>query len=59
MTEIIKECVLYEGKICDGCMECEMCDLNPDKICDNCGRCLDIKDDAVIRIDAIVSEESK
>ncbi len=46
-------CVLYDRE-CIGCLECEICDLNPAKICDNCGKCLDIKDDAVIKIDKII-----
>lgn len=50
-----RECVLYDRE-CIGCMECEICDLNPDKICDNCGECLDFKDDAVIKIDGIKIE---
>ncbi len=54
MEKDLKEkCVLYDRE-CTGCMECEICDLNPDKICDNCGQCLDIKDDAVIKIDKII-----
>ena len=48
-----KECELYDRE-CIGCMECEICDLDPNKICDNCGKCLDIKDDAVIKIDKII-----
>lgn len=48
-----QECVLYDRE-CIGCMECEVCDLDPDKICDNCGKCLDIKEFASIRIDGIV-----
>lgn len=35
-----KLCVLEEGKACDGCGECDRCDLDPNKICDNCMRCL-------------------
>ena len=48
-----QKCVLYE-RVCIGCLECEICDLNPNKICDNCGKCLEIKDDAVIKIDKII-----
>ncbi|HIR99145.1 MAG TPA: hypothetical protein IAB42_02000 [Candidatus Coproplasma avistercoris] len=48
-----QECVLYDRE-CIGCMECEVCDLDPDKICDNCGKCLDIKEFAAIKIDGIV-----
>lgn len=52
------DCVLYERK-CIGCRECDRCDLDPDKICDNCGKCLDIRDDAVIKIDAILYDDSE
>ena len=51
-----QKCVLYERE-CIGCLECEMCDIKPDKICDNCGKCLNIQDDAVIKIDKIIMEE--
>lgn len=50
------ECELYDRK-CTGCGECDVCDLDPEKICDNCGKCLDIKDDAVIKIDKIIMDE--
>ena len=53
-----QKCVLYD-RDCIGCLECQMCDLDPNKVCDNCGKCLDIKDYAVIRIDGIVSENGK
>lgn len=33
-------CLLYDEKVCDGCGECDRCDLDPDKICDNCMKCL-------------------
>lgn len=48
-----QKCVLYD-RDCIGCMECEMCDLDPDKVCDNCGKCLDIRDYAAKKIDGIV-----
>lgn len=51
-----KECELYDRE-CIGCGECEICDLDPLKICDNCGKCLDIRDDAVIKIDKIITED--
>ena len=35
-----KECLLYDGKLCDGCGECDRCDLDPQKICDNCMKCM-------------------
>ena len=50
------QCVLYERE-CINCGECDICDLDPLKICDNCGKCLNIKDDAVIKIDKIISDE--
>lgn len=53
-----EECVLYD-RTCIECGECDKCDLNPDKICDNCGKCLDIKDDAVIKIDKIIFDENE
>lgn len=51
------DCVLYDRK-CIGCMECEICDIDPNKICDNCGKCLDIRDDAVIKIEGIILDEN-
>lgn len=48
-------CVLDDNKECDNCMECEICDLDSNKICNNCGKCLDIKDFASIKIDAIIT----
>lgn len=56
MTEKSEKCVLYD-RACIGCMECDICDLNPDKICDNCGKCLEIHDSAVIKIDKIIIDE--
>lgn len=52
------ECVLYDRE-CIGCGECDVCDLDPNKICDNCGKCLDIKDDAVIKIDKNILDENE
>ena len=45
---------LYDRE-CIGCMECEICDLDSNKICDNCGKCLEIRDDAVIKIEKIIT----
>ena len=53
-----QECVLYDRE-CIGCLECEICDLDESKICDNCGRCLNIQDDAIIKIDGIIMEEEE
>lgn len=47
-------CLLYD-RDCIECYECETCDLDQNKICDNCGKCLDFKDDAVILIDKIIT----
>lgn len=53
-----KMCELYDRE-CIGCLECEICDLDPEKICDNCGKCLNIRNDAVIKIDKIIMDEDK
>ena len=52
----IRRCELYDRE-CIGCMECEICDLDPNKICDNCGKCLDIRGDAIIKIDKIITDD--
>ena len=54
--KIGQNCILYERE-CVGCLECETCDLDKNKICDNCGKCLNIQDDAIIKIDKIIMEE--
>lgn len=53
MDKETNKCVLYDRE-CIGCLECETCDLDPNKTCNNCGKCLDIKDDAIIKIDKII-----
>lgn len=54
-----KYCVLQEGKICDDCGQCNMCDLDPNKVCDNCMQCLRTDADyAAIEIDEIFESES-
>ncbi len=45
-----KQCVLYDRE-CINCGECMFCDLEPTKICDNCGKCIDFKDDYVIKVE--------
>ena len=46
-------CVLYDRE-CIGCLECEICDLDPNKVCDNCGKCIEIESDyAEIEIESI------
>lgn len=45
-------CVLYDHE-CIGCLECEICDLDPNKVCDNCGKCIEMDDVASIKIDKI------
>lgn len=54
--KLTKDCVLYERE-CIDCGECDICDLDDNKICDNCGKCLDIRDDAIIKIDGIILDE--
>ena len=56
MKSLKKECVLYDRE-CVDCGECDICDLDPMKICNNCGKCLDIREDAVIKIDKIITED--
>lgn len=58
MDKKYQQCVLYDRE-CIGCLECDVCDLNPDKICDNCGQCLNIKDDAIIKIDKIILDDNQ
>ncbi len=58
MKEHKRECVLYDRE-CIECGECDICDLDPLKICDNCGKCLDIKDSAVIKIDKILLDNKE
>ena len=53
-----QKCVLYD-RDCIGCLECEMCDLDPSKVCDNCGKCLELHDSAVIRIDGIYGADGQ
>ena len=45
-------CELYDRE-CIGCLECEICDLDPNKVCDNCGKCIEMDDVASIKIDKI------
>ena len=53
-----RECILYDGKICDGCGECDRCDLDPNKICDNCMKCVKSEADfAAIEIDEVFESE--
>ncbi len=49
-------CDIYDRE-CIDCMDCEICDLDSNKICDNCGKCIEIKDDAIIKIDKIIIEK--
>ena len=58
----MRRCVLYPSKMCDGCGECDVCDLDPNKICDNCGKCIDYDPSckfAEIKIDEIITDEEK
>ena len=53
-----KYCVLQDGKICDECGQCNMCDLDPNKICDNCMKCVKSEADfAAIEIDEVFESE--
>lgn len=53
-----KYCVLEDGKLCDNCGQCNMCDLDPNKVCDNCMKCLNTGADyAAIEIDEVFETE--
>lgn len=61
---MLKECMLYEGKTCDDCGECLVCDLDPQKTCNNCGKCIenpcgDEFRSIVYRVDAIDHAETE
>ena len=47
-----KKCELYDRE-CTGCLECEICDLDPNKVCNNCGKCIEMDDVASIKIDKV------
>ena len=50
-------CIFDETKECDGCMECEVCDLDPSKPCTNCGKCIMPDNDFVsIKIDKVITD---
>jgi len=54
-----KACLLYDDKICDGCGECDRCDLDPEKICDNCMKCMgDAVDFRAVTISGIQMREN-
>lgn len=56
MNKENKQCVLYD-RACNGCGECELCDLDPNKKCDNCGRCIDDGSDySTVDVDLIRDE---
>ena len=52
---MIKQCVMYD-RVCNGCGECDRCDLDPEKICDNCMKCMGDGEFRSIVIDGIVLE---
>lgn len=55
---VVKMCILYEGKECDNCNECNICDLDKNKICNNCGKCLQMEgiDIRAVKIDEIIED---
>lgn len=53
-----QKCMLEENKICDNCLECDICDLDSQKICDNCAKCIETGAHyRVIEIDDIIMTE--
>ncbi len=57
LKQISKMCILEEGKLCDNCCECFVCDLDPTKTCDNCAKCIELADFNAISIDDILLHE--
>ncbi|GBF33243.1 hypothetical protein DCCM_2342 [Desulfocucumis palustris] len=57
LKKIPKMCILEEGKLCDNCCECFVCDLDPTKTCDNCAKCIELADYNSISIDDILLHE--
>lgn len=57
----MRACVLHEEKQCDGCGECNRCDLDPAKVCDNCCACIAQTEEAFARIQVadIVTEQAE
>lgn len=54
-----KLCLLVDDKICNGCGECDRCDLDPEKLCDNCMKCMgDAVDYRAITISGIRMNEN-
>lgn len=52
-----KQCVLYD-RVCTGCGECDVCDLDENKICDSCGKCImGDREYNEIKIDKIIIDE--
>ncbi|MDA8336986.1 MAG: hypothetical protein M0Z41_18720 [Peptococcaceae bacterium] len=47
-------CILEDGKLCDDCCECYVCDPDPDKICDSCGTCPETADYSGVIMDGII-----
>ena len=60
---ICRECGYESTKwngCCNGCGECDRCDLDPNKICDNCMKCMgDEVDFRAITISGIRLESEK
>ena len=55
----MKMCLLDETKPCNGCGECDRCDLDPDKLCDNCMKCvIGEADYRAVSVDAIRIQDS-
>ena len=48
---------MEDGKVCDDCGQCNLCDLDPTKICDNCMKCVRSGADYnAIEIDEIIDD---
>lgn len=56
LKNIPKMCILEEGKECDNCCECFVCELDPTKTCDNCAKCLKLAKFNGIKLEDILDD---
>jgi hypothetical protein len=55
---MFKLCVLYEGRFCNKCGECNCCDLDPTKVCNSCCKCLNYNSDyKILEIEKIIIDK--
>jgi len=57
LKSLPKMCLWEEGKVCDNCCECFVCDLDPNKVCDNCAKCFKLAEFNGIKIEDIITDK--